>query len=75
MLTEDYHLALQMMEMKFAEQVREAETRRLIRHMGGGQSAWLVCSACWLLRRMGHALVSLGQWLQRNAATRSPILD
>jgi hypothetical protein len=75
MLTEDFYLAQRMMETKVAEQVREAETRRLIHQMGGGQSAWLTRMACWLLCHVGRALVSLGQWLQRSAAPRSRTLE
>ena len=75
MLTEDFYLAQQMVEIKVAEQVREAETRRLIHQMGGGQPAWFTRMACWLLCRVGRALVSLGQWLQQGAAPRSRTLE
>ena len=75
MLTEDFYLAQRMMEIRVAEQLREAETRRLIHLMGGGQSAWLTRMACWLLCHVGRALVSLGQWLQRSAAPGSLTLE
>ena len=71
----DFYLAQQMMEMKVAEQVREAETRRLIRQMGGGQPTWLIRAACWLLRHVGRTLVVFGRWLQQSAARRSLTLD
>lgn len=75
MLTENCYLAQLMMEMKVAEEVRQAETRRLIRQMGGGRPTWLARGAWWLLRQVGRALVSVGQWLQQSAAPRSLNLD
>jgi hypothetical protein len=74
-LTGGFFLVQQMMEMKVAEQVREAETRRLVRQMGGGQPTWLIYAARWLLCYIGRTLVSLGQWLQRSAAPRARTLE
>lgn len=71
MLSVDFYLVQQMAEMKVAEHVREAEKRRLIRQMGGGQPVWLVLVSCWLLSRVGRIFISLGQWLQQSAAHRS----
>jgi hypothetical protein len=75
MLSVDSYLAQRMIEIKVAEAFREAETRRLIHQMGGGQPTWLVRTTCWLLCQVGRALVSLGRWLQRSATPRSVSLD
>jgi hypothetical protein len=71
----DLHLVQQVMEMKVAEHVRKAETRRLIRQVRGGQPTWLVRAACWLLGGAGSTLVLVGQWLQTSAARRWLSLD
>ena len=65
MLQANFYLVQRMMEIKAAEQLRQAEIRRLILQMGGGRSRRPVRNTRWLLCHLGGTLVSLGQWLQQ----------
>ena len=68
MLHGNSYLVQQMMEIKVDEQLRQAETRRLILQMGGGRSRTPVRNTRWLLCRLGATMVSLGRWLQQSYA-------
>jgi hypothetical protein len=50
---------------QLADQVRQAESRRLLREAGLMHKVQLRWSACWLLCQLGKRLVTLGENLQR----------
>jgi len=67
----DYYLAKMIMDCKIEEAMREIELRRLRQQAGLGWTAWLSRCGCWLLGRLGDALVDLGRRLQQYRVAQS----
>ncbi|HEY75333.1 MAG TPA: hypothetical protein G4O00_04015 [Thermoflexia bacterium] len=61
----DYEAARQLMERRVQKHLQEVERANLLRQARAGQRSWLTYQASRALSGLGHALVVLGQRLQR----------
>ncbi len=61
----DFGAARRLMEMRVREHLQAVATERLLRQARSGRRSWLTWQASQALSGLGHALVTLGRWLQR----------
>lgn len=63
------------LKMRLGEAQRYAEQRRLLRSAGMHGPSWFPRPGCWLLCRLGHALLWLGQHLLQYGQSRTVVLN
>ncbi|UCC64837.1 MAG: hypothetical protein JSV36_07290 [Anaerolineae bacterium] len=66
----NHFLIAQMVDMRLEEELRRAETRRLLHEAGIGGRGWLSRESRWLLCQIGRLLVAVGQRLERYTQPR-----
>ena len=71
----NHFLIAQMVDMRLEEELRQAETRRLLREAGIDRRGWLARPGCWLLCQVGRLLVALGRRLEQYGLHGSLKLD
>jgi len=72
MMFPNYHMVQRIMEQRVREHLHEAEIRRLLRSADIHRRSWLPGQICWLLTRLGHTLVTVGERLQHYGALPIP---
>lgn len=64
-----FNILKQIDTLRHCEAIQRAAAWNLLRQAQPDRSNWFVQQRCRILCQLGHALVQIGQWLERRAIT------